>query len=832
MSEVLSLSSPGSETRCDSIHHLSLEEGYRTLPPSSPISTSPPTPSSPATLTAVDSPTLTNTPLTPTPTDPAAPPRPTRTDLKAARERLQTEYEYRLSTYTHFLSFGHPLPLALLHTSHRARVFAWLDCATINGGSYVWSTLMTLLIVASFVCILLQSLPQYRVPSASGDVGNEVMDDIQLAVLIVFTAQLVVRVLTVSAYVGLQRQRAGQPAVSVAYTLLIFFTRPFNLIDLAGIVPLWFDVAGLISDSFSVVLILRIIRVLLLSRLLSGKIARALVMFSSVIRRSTDVLELMLVYLAVGMVIFGPLIFYAEQGSYDDESGQFLRPTVTGDVDGTREVSPFSSIPQCVSVIHSHTSVTLSRACLTRIIHSMTADDSHPHIPPCVQFYWVVVTMSTLGYGDLVPTTGGGKVVTSLCVVCGVVMVAMPISIIGTTFTKEYDEERAKLRLYAEEARDLRLAELAATQLHAASTASLDLAVKSRSLREQSSQRSARAPRRVLNRMRSMSTEMFEALHSQLKIGPSDDSAHPPRHQPLEQMTAEQRAAAALLAQMSSEEAKVAVMLSAAARDDAERVLSLLQSGVSPSACDYDKRSGLHVAASEGSLAVVNCLIDRGADVNCVDRFGHTPLDDAVKAGNADVIDALRLTGAQHSETFRRAAPMSPEAALASQLLVEAASEEARVALLLFAASRDDVDRCRMLLDSGVLPSAMDYDQRSALHVAASDAAAAVVRLLIDRRADVNARDRWGHTPLDDAASIGAREVTEALTRASAIHSEEFLRKAAAAALPLTTAHPHPQVAPVASPRSLSVIAEDDSSERLEAIEMEEKVSDLPRWEL
>ena len=562
----------------------------------------------------------------------------------------------------------------------------------------------------------------------------------------------------------------------------------------------------MVTDSFSIILILRIIRVLLLSRLLSGKIARALVMFSSVIRRSTDVLELMLIYLAVGMVVFGPLIFYAEQGSYDDESGLYMRPTVTGDVDGTTEVTPFTSIPQC--------------------------------------FYWVVVTMSTLGYGDLYPTSAGGKVVCSLCVVCGIVMIAMPISIIGTTFTKEYDEERAKLKLYAEEARDVRLNEAAAAALHAASHASLDSAIKSLHQHHQLHHK-GRTPRRVLNRMRSMSTEVFEALHTQLtasvkelKFGLDDVQAL----RPLEQMTAEQKAAAALLAQMSSDEAKVAVMLSAAARDDAERVLNLLHTGVSPSACDYDKRSGLHVAASEGSLAVVNCLIAKGADVNCVDRFGHTPLDDAVKTDNTDVVEALRLAGGQHSDAFQKAAPLSPEAALASQLLVEAASEEARIALLLFAASRDDVNRCRLLLDSGVLPSAMDYDLRSGLHVAASEAAAAVVQLLIERRADVNARDRWGHTPLDDAATSGARDISDALIAAGGIHSEEFLRKAAASSLPsaattLRTAPQPPSAPVVASPLtrvpSLSVIPEhaDHTSDRLEAIELEEKVSDLPRWE-
>ncbi len=35
----------------------------------------------------------------------------------------------------------------------------------------------------------------------------------------------------------------------------------------------------------------------------------------------------------------------------------------------------------------------------------------------------VVVTMSTVGYGDLYPTSGGGKTVAALCILSGLVMV-------------------------------------------------------------------------------------------------------------------------------------------------------------------------------------------------------------------------------------------------------------------------------------------------------------------------------------------------------------------------------------------------------------------------
>lgn len=44
---------------------------------------------------------------------------------------------------------------------------------------------------------------------------------------------------------------------------------------------------------------------------------------------------------------------------------------------------------------------------------------------------------------------------------------------------------------------------------------------------------------------------------------------------------------------------------------------------------DYDGRSPLHVAACEGHLNVVEYLLNERANVDAIDRFGHTPLHNA-----------------------------------------------------------------------------------------------------------------------------------------------------------------------------------------------------------
>lgn len=42
---------------------------------------------------------------------------------------------------------------------------------------------------------------------------------------------------------------------------------------------------------------------------------------------------------------------------------------------------------------------------------------------------------------------------------------------------------------------------------------------------------------------------------------------------------------------------------------------------------DYDKRTALHIATSEGFFEIVKTLVEAQADVNCKDRWGSTPLD-------------------------------------------------------------------------------------------------------------------------------------------------------------------------------------------------------------
>ena len=51
--------------------------------------------------------------------------------------------------------------------------------------------------------------------------------------------------------------------------------------------------------------------------------------------------------------------------------------------------------------------------------------------------WWAIVTLGTIGYGDVVPVTPLGKVVAAVTIFCGLVMIALPVGIIATAFAEQ-----------------------------------------------------------------------------------------------------------------------------------------------------------------------------------------------------------------------------------------------------------------------------------------------------------------------------------------------------------------------------------------------------------
>lgn len=57
--------------------------------------------------------------------------------------------------------------------------------------------------------------------------------------------------------------------------------------------------------------------------------------------------------------------------------------------------------------------------------------------------YWAIVTITTVGYGDIVPQTAPGQMLAALAMICGYAVIAVPTGIIGAELMNEY-QQRAR----------------------------------------------------------------------------------------------------------------------------------------------------------------------------------------------------------------------------------------------------------------------------------------------------------------------------------------------------------------------------------------------------
>merc|ERR1719428_1458006 len=203
-------------------------------------------------------------------------------------------------------------------------------------------------------------------------------------------------------------------------TLLKWLFQPATTIDLVAIFPYWLEQATGNSggSAFVILRILRLTRVFRVFKL--GKYNEVFSLFGRVMAQSLPALYLMLFFVGLGLCLFGTLIWFCEAGEWFPQGnpeveelgitdrGAYLRNVAF--LDGVEELdeSPFPSI-----------------------IHT---------------FWFVIVTVTTVGYGDAFPTTREGKLMGSLTMLCGVVVLAMPVGVIGANFSNEYDRVQAENR--------------------------------------------------------------------------------------------------------------------------------------------------------------------------------------------------------------------------------------------------------------------------------------------------------------------------------------------------------------------------------------------------
>ncbi|MDH2380673.1 cyclic nucleotide-gated ion channel [Bradyrhizobium sp. CER78] len=86
----------------------------------------------------------------------------------------------------------------------------------------------------------------------------------------------------------------------------------------------------------------------------------------------------------------------------------------------------------CVVIL---TGAVLLFAALLYAIEHKVQPDKFGTMPQAM--WWAIVTLGTVGYGDVVPVTPLGRIVTVVAIVVGFAMIALPVAIISTAFADE-----------------------------------------------------------------------------------------------------------------------------------------------------------------------------------------------------------------------------------------------------------------------------------------------------------------------------------------------------------------------------------------------------------
>jgi ankyrin repeat protein len=159
----------------------------------------------------------------------------------------------------------------------------------------------------------------------------------------------------------------------------------------------------------------------------------------------------------------------------------------------------------------------------------------------------------------------------------------------------------------------------------------------------------------------------------------------------------------------------------------------------------------LHVAAAQWDVALVESLVQRGADVSRRRADGRTPYAMAELNGNREIADWLRAHGAPDDllpvdrlvAACGRGDRAAAETLLAERPALRDEITDAHYATLHRAAEQGDVAVLALLLDCGFDPSRGDAEiGKTALHSAAMAGRPDSVRLLLARGASPDVRDR------------------------------------------------------------------------------------------
>ncbi|WP_064124964.1 ankyrin repeat domain-containing protein [Wolbachia endosymbiont of Dactylopius coccus] len=182
-------------------------------------------------------------------------------------------------------------------------------------------------------------------------------------------------------------------------------------------------------------------------------------------------------------------------------------------------------------------------------------------------------------------------------------------------------------------------------------------------------------------------------------------------------------------------------------------VEALIERGIDINTVDKDGLTPLHKAAGNAQVEVVNALIKKGANVKAVSKDGITPLHcAALSSNNKEIVEILVKEGAD----------------------VNASLDESMITPLHMAARGYNANQevVQALIEKGANIDAVDKDGLTPLHMAASrDFSGKIVKTLIKGKANIDAVDKCGRTPLHFATDCFSSTNIEILIENGADYS-------------------------------------------------------------
>eukprot|EP00732_Lithocolla_globosa_P004770 Lithocolla_globosa_v1_NODE_4556_length_1410_cov_24.832472.p1 type:complete len:383 gc:universal NODE_4556_length_1410_cov_24.832472:79-1227(+) len=203
--------------------------------------------------------------------------------------------------------------------------------------------------------------------------------------------------------------------VATAPDIPSYVVQPLNIVDLVAILPFYLQLlllAVLEDDvNLSALAVLRVLRLVRLGRLMKvSKGSSQVSMFADALGRSRGGIALLCVLLLLADILFATCVYYAETAYCELQNETWVYKSFD-------EGSP----------------------------------TAYQNIP--VSMWWGVVTMTTVGYGDESPITPLGKMVGVATMVSGLIVLAFPITIIGSSMSEVVEEftEKQKAKALAKQ---------------------------------------------------------------------------------------------------------------------------------------------------------------------------------------------------------------------------------------------------------------------------------------------------------------------------------------------------------------------------------------------